>query len=503
MYKVRENNWKLKGIERSKLLKVVNKELVRQTARANRWREESYTLRRELKRKDLLIKELQSINPTKFDPPPATEISLSGYKYGLSVIYLSVSLYQLGLSFRTTSSVLSLFFQFSGLPFSAPSYGTISVWVQKQGLYLLEQGNKVVKNSSDRWCLIVDESFSLGKSRLMVVLGVRLNSLLSGRALNTRDVVPLVIRSRAEWKADDVSTILTEATEKVGGSVAYMLSDQGTNLVCAAKQNQLAYIPDWSHYSANILKNCYAEDADFKLFNEKMGAFKKKRKQSIYTYYSPPNLSVKVRFMNYIPFLEWANTILSNFVQIPAEIVEELRFLQNIRLFIIEMTDLFYTVREIGVLLKKEGINHEQSAKAIVKLTALQEKYPNNLRVANFVTSVKEYFAITLPIYDNYALNMPKDTPFFDALLASSDIIESIFGKFKHRASKNPKKGFSANCLIIPLFCKQFSPYEVLNAMQKVSCIKLEKWKNKNLCNRKYFSFRNIFDEKAGSYSSA
>jgi hypothetical protein len=56
MYKITENKWKTKGIERSKLLKVANKELVRQTARANRWREESYALRRELKRKVLLIK---------------------------------------------------------------------------------------------------------------------------------------------------------------------------------------------------------------------------------------------------------------------------------------------------------------------------------------------------------------------------------------------------------------------------------------------------------------
>ena len=66
----------------------------------------------------------------------------------------------------------------------------------------------------------------------------------------------------------------------------------------------LPHIPDWSHFSSNILEKCYVDNDDFKAFNEKMGAFKKKRKQSQYTDYSPPNLSVKVRFMNYDLFLE-------------------------------------------------------------------------------------------------------------------------------------------------------------------------------------------------------
>ena len=45
----------------------------------------------------------------------------------------------------------------------------------------------------------------------------------------------------------------------------------------------LAHVADWSHFSANILEKCYVNNDDFKSFNEKMGAFKKKRKQSQYT----------------------------------------------------------------------------------------------------------------------------------------------------------------------------------------------------------------------------
>ncbi|MFN0202834.1 MAG: hypothetical protein ACKVTZ_15020 [Bacteroidia bacterium] len=45
-----------------------------------------------------------------------------------------------------------------------------------------------------------------------------------------------------------------------------------------------------------------------------------------------------------------------------------------------------------------------------------------------------------------------KDAPNFDALIPSSDIIEALFGKIKHRMPKNPKAAFSANSLLIPLF---------------------------------------------------
>ncbi len=53
MSKETENNWKEKAIIRSKEKKELNKELVRQKERAEKWRNETYLLRGLLADKDL------------------------------------------------------------------------------------------------------------------------------------------------------------------------------------------------------------------------------------------------------------------------------------------------------------------------------------------------------------------------------------------------------------------------------------------------------------------
>lgn len=473
------------------LLKEIRRERDRQKERADKWKTESITLRHEIKSKNLIIKELTKNNSDKTVFKSPKDLSINGSIYPLSVVWLCVSLSHLGISYRKVCAVLVLIGLFTGLQIRVPSHVSVSNWVQKTGLYLLKTGGTLLKKGRKKWCFIIDESYSLGKSRLLVILGVRLSSLsIKKGGLQQADVVPLVIRSQEHWKTDDITAALTMACKKIDGILSYIVSDQGKNLVCSYKENDIAHIPDWAHYSANILEKCYSQTTDFKAFNEKMGVFKIKKQQSSHSQYAPPTMSVKIRFMNYLPFIDWANTMLINFEKLPDLIALDLHFLQTSRLFIEEMTDLFYKADEIGLILKTNGINKESQAKAMRLLDSLERKYLDNPRVKEFVASVTQYFELTMSIYYT---QKEENLSYFDGLLASSEIIESIFGKLKHRCSKNPKKGFSSNSLLIPLFCKAFSPFDVRNAMNNISMVELEKWKNENLCNRKISSFRNVF----------
>lgn len=320
------------------------------------------------------------------------------YKYGVFIIYLSTLLYKSGLSSRGVVDVLSYIGDFMGVKLNIPSYGTVRIWIQKVGLYLLKTGGKEGEKD-DKWSIIIDESYTLGKSRLMLVLGINLTRLETGRALKMTDVVPLVIRSRDTWLSEDVSVVLSMAMKKVRGKVLYVTSDNGGNLVKAYGQKGIPHIPDWSHYSANILENCYKSEADFKFFNEQMGNFKKKRKQSDYGRFTPPSLSMKVRFMNYIPFLEWANLMLKHFKRLPKPIVPELQFLKDNQEFVLELTDLFYNANIIGISLKNKGINLQTQKEALRTLNDLLQKYPNNLRVMQYSKGIKSYFDQTIPVY--------------------------------------------------------------------------------------------------------
>lgn len=502
-----ENPWKIKAVARSKAIKVLNKEIVRQTTRAETWRTKSLAQGKLLRANALELKSMAlKINAlsAELETPvrehqqeqKSQKILLPGYKYPMMVIWLCLILHIGGLSLRQTCSVLEFIRDFLGIKFEIPSYGTVRIWVHKLGLYMLKKGGEIgekSKKSKEQWVLIVDESYSLAKSRLLLVLAVRISCLKSGQRITMKDCQAIEIRSGVTWTGIEVAAVLNDAVKKIDGTVAYVVSDRGNNLVNAYQATGLLHVPDWSHYVANILESVYTQDDDFKLFNELMGKFKKKRKQSLFSDYSPPTLSVKMRFMNYIPFLEWANIMLDNFKHIPFEIVAELQFLQEMKPFITEMTDLFYKGDAIGLLLKTNGICPQTQKETMAVKEALLKKYPNNPKVTAFAEGINRYFDITMPIYTQYASNEENVTPIFNKIIASSEVIESIFGKFKHRCLKDPKRGFSAIALLIPLFGRQFSPFDVFKAMSSISCTQLELWQEKNLTKKGYSSFRTVF----------
>jgi hypothetical protein len=494
-----ENPWKLKAVERSLVLKSLRKELVRQWERADKWRQKSLEQTALIKELTLTINSLSSVPTSVSTSTSSKDVVLSGYKFPLSVMWLSIVLYVNGLSFRGVSHVWVFLSAFFGVKFPVPSYGTVRAWVLKLGLYLLEKGGKSVKKGRiicERWVLIVDESYSLGKSQLLVVLAIRLSCLKQGQPLSMRDAEPIAIQCSASWSGDQIAVVLGKAAAQIEGTIDYVVSDRGGNLLNAYTKSSLLHVPDWAHYVSNILENCYAENDDFKVFNEKMGKFKKKRKQSQYSQYSPPNLSVKMRFMNYIPFLEWANTMVGNFKKIPPEIVDELQFLQELKPFIKEMTDIFFLGHQIGVLLKKQGICPLTQQKTLDMTNVLGKKYPKNPRVSAFIKAIDVYFEATMAIYFKCACKEEAMPPLYKPIIASSEIIESIFGKFKHRSLKDPKRGFSAIALIIPLFCWKFSPFDVFKAMTTISTKDVEKWEKINLSKNGYKSFRNLFKKK-------
>lgn len=186
-----ENTWRIKAVNRNVEIKRLSKELTRQLLRAVSWRQKSLLQAQRirdiesalLKKHDLEVNigQIVSIAPSK-------DVVISGYKYPLSVIWLSIILYKFGLSFRGVCRVLVFVRDFLGINFQIPSYGSVRVWVLKQGLYFLKQGIKTVKKGGDKWVLIVDESYSLGKSSLLLVLAIRTNTLKQGQALTLSDV---------------------------------------------------------------------------------------------------------------------------------------------------------------------------------------------------------------------------------------------------------------------------------------------------------------------------
>ena len=65
--------------------------------------------------------------------------------------------------------------------------------------------------------------------------------------------------------------------------------------------------------------------------------------------------------------------------------------------------------------------------------------------------------------------------------LGSSDIIESIFGKYKNFSAKTPMKEVGRTVLTMPVFTSEISLEEVKVAMENVSTQDVNDWLGKNI----------------------
>ena len=58
-----------------------------------------------------------------------------------------------------------------------------------------------------------------------------------------------------------------------------------------------------------------------------------------------------------------------------------------------------------------------------------------------------------------------------EKILCCSDIVETIFGKYKNELAKNPMSGITDLVLIIPAFTSMLSAYEVNKAIDTIPVV--------------------------------
>ncbi|MFW5443365.1 MAG: hypothetical protein ACKE51_03525, partial [Methylococcaceae bacterium] len=65
------------------------------------------------------------------------------------------------------------------------------------------------------------------------------------------------------------------------------------------------------------------------------------------------------------------------------------------------------------------------------------------------------------------------------SLLVSSDIIESLFGNFKHIIERSPQADMNRTVLLIPALCGKLTDSSVTQALHQASQTDIEVWEKK------------------------
>jgi len=347
----------------------------------------------------------------------------------------------------------------------SPSFSTAMLWVKKIGYSQLQ----LPKEQAEDWIIVVDESIGVGQEKVFVVLGIRRCNVDFSRPLVLHDMIPVLVKSKERWTAEEIAAELKEVKQLLG-NVIYAVTDACSSLKCGLRKAGINHVYDITHAIAISLENIYKKDCEFKEYATMAGMMRLRLCCSRYAHLIPPNQRSKARFLNIDTVSKWGIQALAALKRndMTKEEREQLEWIREKELFILELDKVMGFAEEISILLKNKGLSKTTKRQCITIL-----KKCKGGRLSQFRQCIITYL-------NNNIQQISKRA---ETILCCSDIIETTFGKYKNELGKNPMSGITDLALIIPAFTSKLTAEEVKNAIDSCSVKDIVKWKQNNLCN--------------------
>lgn len=406
---------------------------------------------------------------------------ISGHKYDLRLVSLCVCLYAYaGCSFRSVNRIL-LYLQLEyGIAFSTlPSKSSIENWVQKVGLY---KYSHVGDDFWEDYCIILDESMVIGQQRMLVALGA--SAIKEGDcSLKFDEIKVLSIAVRASWKWPEVRDFLQKVQDKVGKPARYVICDGGSNLKRGVAEAQLIRICDVGHEFCKLTEQTYKEDKRFQEWIKEVTKVRFQVFMKPCAYLMPPKQRTVARFTNLSFVVEWGMKMLRALPGMSVTEKEAFGWLKSHEALIKEFGSVFEMNESILKILKNNGI----SVKNIESCILICQKYAPKVP-ACLIQKIEKYL-------NDEKLKLPNESTVWNA---SSDVLESLFGKYKYQAPANPLNGVTPLVLTLCVFTdkkedQQTLHHQVKEALESISMAKMRAWKDKNLVENQLIRRRKTF----------
>jgi hypothetical protein len=371
--------------------------------------------------------------------PNSLEVKqISRHTYSDLVVKLAVELYLFtNCGFRKVSDLLSYLNDFFGLGLERiPCANSIENWVKKSGYSIYHQSPAAF--SDKEYAEIVDESMMLGSEKMLLTLGVAADKI-GDNALQHSDIKVLNISVADKWNSETVKESLEETEKKVGHRPLYSVSDNDSKLRKAFRELGYTWIRDIGHTMARLIEQVYGEEKDFKEFSKNLSAVKVREVMRSSSYLLPPRQRTIARFMNLFPIIQWSVKIYNNFSKLSDEEAQNFKFVQESFPLVEELEQIFNCVNDILKEAKNEGFSKRNIAGYIRKirdsLTHQGERVQRvKMSLCAYLKEEKEKLPTSKSIWH-----------------CSSDVIESMFGVYKYRRSRNHLNGITPYVLVIPV----------------------------------------------------
>ena len=410
------------------------------------------------------------------------------------------------------------------LEIDSPSYGVIRQWVLRLGLYKLQQR---VEKAED-WVYIIDYSIQMGTEHCLVILGFRMEQWRKRKTQSLRleqmQVLDLLVTEHPN--GEQVRQSLHRTMERTGVPLQIM-ADGGKKIskgqqmwkedLDEAVEVILTY--DVSHLTGCVLKKLLSGNAQWEGLVKQMSSTQKRNQQSYAGFMAPLSLRKTARYMNlyaYVDYLErllayhqagdfsllarsWtvnkesigqdkATQVKQQMEDLKAtsnkELMEDLdrlavptddivvehdgkkefesRFGGLIvdKLFILALITLVKWIRAIQKELKTKGLSKQ----------LVEEWKKHKPKLPDFM--IDQFWQ---PLMDRLTLQVNL-LPDAQNYLATSDIIESLFGQYKSKVNSYWLKGMSALVLAMPALTGKVDAQIIQQALEKIKIADVQQW---------------------------
>ena len=404
------------------------------------------------------------------------------------------------ISYRSSTRILKIFQKKTPLEIQwIPHFTSVINWTCRVGKGLLEQVTKIDKP----WIAIADHSIDIGIKQLFVVLRVELDIFLQREgAISLKDCECIGIKVSSKVTGESVAKDLEDFFKKVGEPVAIIkdggrVLNNGVEIYKKRHDSNIKSIDDITHVVANGLKKQFEKTKGYKQYMKMLRDGATKLRQTDLAFLIPPKLRNKGRFQAISKLNNWAKKLIDKKIFAKRGRAKKDSLLRRLRgafpnfslskPFVKNFIKTTDTTNKIMKLLKNSGLNlttYHQS-------TELLKKLPKNSKTRKIVRVWLEKHIKIQKELDSYPLPI------------SSDIIESLFGKFKYILKRSPQSDMNRATLLIPLICGNLDKQKILFALENTKHKELKKWEEENIpytVRKKRFDFFNNNIQKLEIY---
>jgi hypothetical protein len=379
------------------------------------------------------------------------------------MIKLALDLYgQATLGCSKVAAVLKVVFK--EVTERTPHRTTIRNWFVRNGLHNL---TKPIEQSDDM-VAIGDITISLGKIKCLALLGTRLGELEKRKdyTLNHQDVEILGLHITEKATGDFVQQSFEETRRRAGFDFLGVVIDQGSEMKKGCRQYQQDHantvvIHDIKHKMSLVIEHALKKDVIWIEFNKKILETRRLIQQTELAAMVPPRQRNKARFMDIGYILNWVKRILKAKQDGRLDCIPNERYEKYFGWFkeyekAFEDWDFMESaVDMINIICREHGLSHETYEYLriyIEEAFSISNEY------------LKKFLKEALKSVEEESCKLKSE----QVMLCSTEVEESVFGKFKELNSGG--QGIGSNILGLATFVgPKLTEISIKEAMESCS----------------------------------